>query len=219
MLKIAAITTALLITAGALAQSNLATTQKNDTAASERATSGREYVDELVVTGERLDPVELDILQMDRMYGHKITAARQFIHGNYEEAFPTLLHLAKHGFVDAQARVGFIYLHGLGGQPKSNLKALGWLGVATSGDTRPQYRVYLNRLLPEVPEAQRSLVADTIAEYTAKYNHKDKGLSCFRGADVTSFTCRYEVEMQRKYDNLAMLCMARDPSCPIPQFL
>ena len=215
MLKLAAITTALLITAGALAQSNLATTQKSDSAGSERATSGREYVDELIVTGERLDPVELDILQMDRMYGHKITAARQFIHGNYEEAFPTLLHLAKHGFVDAQARVGFIYLHGLGGQPKSNLKALGWLGVATSGDTRPQYRVYLNRLLAEVPEAQRALVTDTIEEYTGKYNHADKGISCFRGADLTAFTCRYEAEMQRKFDYMAMVCAAGGSDCPI----
>ena len=218
MLRLSFATGLLLAAASMMAQtdvSGLATEQKNENKTTERSTSGRNYVDELVVTGERIDASQLDMNEIDRIYGHKVRAAREFIKGNYEEAFPTLLHLAKHGFVDAQARVGFIYLHGLGGQPKSNLKALGWLGVATSGDTRPQYRTYLNQLLREVPETYQALVDQTIADYTSRYNHEDKGLLCLRGGYMNSFTCRYEVEMETKYDYMAMLCLSGDPACPL----
>ena len=164
--------------------------------------SQREVVDELIVTGERLDPMTLDLNELEAIYARKQIAATQFKQGNYAEAFPTLLSLAKQGFVDAQARVGFIYLHGLGDQPKSNLNALGWLGVATSGETRPEYRNYLNQLLNEVPTEHQTLVTETIADYTSRYSHKALGVQCHRGVHAFAFTCRFDAEMKKHQDHL-----------------
>ena len=273
MLKLAAITTALLITAGVLAQSSdyvdelvktcadgtvvsvsqacalvcgssdtcrewamarCAETDKkwrkrqfsfryedpdNFSYACSDPSKSNNFVDELIVTGERLSPNELSIVEFDKITGVKLRAAKEFKHKNYEVAFPSLLKMAKMGFVDAQARVGFIYLHGLGGQPKSNLKALGWLGVAVSGTTRATYREYFNRLMREVPDEVLPTVEQTIASYTSDYNHKAKEIVCFRGGDNNHFSCLYTKHMQKRADNLFDACSARDPLCPIPQFL
>ena len=198
MLKLAAFTTALLITAGVLAQSS-------------------DYVDELIVTGEKFDPDKMTLIDFDILTGMKLLAAKEFKHKNYEEAFPTLLKMAKLGFVDAQARVGFIYLHGLGGQPKSNLKALGWLGVAVSGTTRATYREYFNRLMREVPAEVLPTVEQTIARYTSDYNHKAKEIVCFRGGDNNHFSCLYAKHMQRRADDLFLSCTGGGQfrGCPI----
>lgn len=164
-------------------------------------------IEEVFVEGVRIEPESMAIHEMEAIYQRKQSAARSFKIGKYEEAFPTLLHLAKLGDKDAQARVGYILMHGLGGQPKSNIKALGWLGVASVGETRPQYRNIFNQMMSEVPEPQRQLVATTVASYRDRYNSEKLGVQCMRSrtGHLDRFTCRWEAEMAKQQDRLMML--------------
>ena len=113
------------------------------------ATTERSYdvndIEEIFVKGERIHGDDMDLLEMQRVYRWKETAARSFKSGQYEKAFPQLSVLARMGFKDAQARLSYIYLHGLGGQQKSNMEAISWLGVAAIGETRPAYRNLFNQ--------------------------------------------------------------------------
>lgn len=163
-------------------------------------------MEEVIVEGERIDPASMDFLEMEQIYRQKASASRNFKIGKYEEAFPNLLQLAKLGFKDAQARVGFLFLHGLGGQKKSNLKALGWLGVASQGTTRPQYRNIFNQMMSEVPEDQRLLVDYIVADYREKFDSKKLGIECWHSNvnHVRQFTCRYHDEMFKYYNDMSM---------------
>ena len=164
-------------------------------------------IEEVFVEGVRIEPESMAIHEMEAIYQRKQSAARSFKIGKYEEAFPTLLHLAKLGDKDAQARVGYILMHGLGGQPKSNIKALGWLGVASVGETRPQYGNIFNQMMSEAPEPQRQLVATTVASYRDRYNSEKLGVQCMRSrtGHLDRFTCRWEAEMAKQQDRLMML--------------
>ena len=173
----------------------------------ERASQYRaQEMEEVIVEGERIDPAGMDFLEMERIYSQKASASRNFKIGKYEEAFPELLQLAKMGFKDAQARVGYIFMHGLGGQQKSNLKALGWLGVASQGRTRPQYRNIFNQMMTEVPAHQQSLVAFVVADYREKFDSDKLGIECWHSNvnHVRQFTCRYEDEMFKYYNHMSM---------------
>ena len=173
----------------------------------ERASQYRaEEMEEVIVEGERIDPAGMDFLEMEQIYRQKASASRSFKIGKYEEAFPGLLQLAKMGFKDAQARVGYIFMHGLGGQQKSNLKALGWLGVASQGRTRPQYRNIFNQMMAEVPQDRQSLVAFVVEDYREKFDSDKLGIECWHSNvnHVRQFTCRYQDEMFKHYNHMSM---------------
>lgn len=163
-------------------------------------------MEELVVQGERLDPLAMDFLEMERIYAQKAAASRNFKIGKYKEAFPELLQLAKLGFKDAQARVAYIYLFGKGDQQKSNLKALGWLGVASQGRTRPQYRNIFKQMLNEVPAAQADLARFVVDDYRAKFNSDKLGIECWHSNinHIRQFTCRFSDEMFKYYNHMTM---------------
>ena len=167
---------------------------------------GAQEMEEVIVEGERIDPASMDFLEMEQIYRQKSSASRNFKIGKYEEAFPELLQLAKLGFKDAQARVGYLFLHGLGGQQKSNLKALGWLGVASQGTTRPQYRNIFKQMMSEVPEEQQSLVDYVVADYREKFDSKKLGIECWHSNvnHVRQFTCRFNDEMFKYYNDMSM---------------
>lgn len=181
--------------------------EKPETSIPHRASEYRaQDMEELIVEGERIDPATMDFLEMEQIYRQKASASRNFKIGKYEEAFPELLQLAKLGFKDAQARVGFLFLHGLGGQEKSNLKALGWLGVASQGTTRPQYRNIFNQMMSEVPDDQESLVAFIVADYREKFDSEKLGIECWHSNvnHIRQFTCRYHDEMYKYYNQMSM---------------
>ena len=184
-----------------------ATTQERDLSIPQRASEYRaQDMEEVIVEGERIDPASMDFLELEQIYRQKASASRNFKIGKYEEAFPELLQLAKLGFKDAQARVGFLFLHGLGGQQRSNLKALGWLGVASQGTTRPQYRNIFNQMMSEVPESQQSLVAFVVADYREKFDSEKLGIECWHSNvnHIRQFTCRYHDEMHKYYNHMNM---------------
>ena len=153
-------------------------------------------IEELFVEGERLRGEDMNILEMERVYRWKDTAARSFKTGQYEKAFPQLSVLARMGFKDAQARLSYIYLHGLGGQQKSNMEALGWLGVAAIGETRPAYRNMFKQMMAEIPSEHREMVDAHVQLYRDKYGSEALGITCDRSrtGHISKFVCRYTAE-------------------------
>ena len=175
------------------------------------ATTERSYdisdIEELFVEGERPTGADMDLLEMDRVYRWKETAARSFKSGQYEKAFPQLLILARMGFKDAQARVSYIYLHGLGGQEKSNMEALGWLGVASIGETRPAYRNLFKQMMSQIPSEYRASVDAHIQTYRDKYGADKMGIQCTRSrtGHISKLLCRYSAEMDQHMIRFMML--------------
>ncbi|MCY3859256.1 MAG: hypothetical protein OXG25_10165 [Gammaproteobacteria bacterium] len=155
-------------------------------------------IEELFVEGERPRGEDMNILEMERVYRWKDTAARSFKTGQYEKAFPQLSVLARMGFKDAQARLSYIYLHGLGGQQKSNMEALGWLGVAATGETRPAYRNMFKQMMGEIPSEHREMVDAHVQSYRDKYGSEELGITCARSrtGHISKFVCRYTAEAQ-----------------------
>ena len=166
-----------------------------------------DHIEEIFVEGERPTGADMDLLEMDRVYRWKETAARSFKSGQYEKAFPQLLILARMGFKDAQARVSYIYLHGLGGQTKSNMEALGWLGVATTGETRPAYRNLFKQMMAQVPSEHSDAVDAFVQTYRDKYGADNMGIQCSRSrtGHISKFLCRYSAEMDQHQIRLMML--------------
>ena len=164
------------------------------------ATSERSYdidkIEEIFVEGERIHGDDMNILEMERVYRWKETAARSFKSGQYQKAFPQLSVLARMGFKDAQARLSYIYLHGLGGQKKSNMEALGWLGVAATGETRPAYRNMFKQMMDEIPSQHRATVDAHVQSYRDKYGAETLGITCDRSrtGHISKFVCRYSAE-------------------------
>ena len=163
-------------------------------------TSERSYdidkIEEIFVEGERIHGDDMNILEMERVYRWKDTAARSFKTGQYEKAFPQLSVLSRMGFKDAQARLSYIYLHGLGGQKKSNMEALGWLGVAATGETRPAYRNMFKQMIGEIPSQHRATVDAHVQSYRDKYGAETLGITCDRSrtGHISKFVCRYSAE-------------------------
>lgn len=216
MRKIGGVAIASLLVATALAQDD---PELPGNALAMAPTTERSYdvdkIEELFVEGERPTGMDMDLLEMDRVYRWKETAARSFKSGQYEKAFPQLLFLARMGFKDSQARVAYIYLHGLGGQEKSNMEAIGWLGVAVTGETRPAYRNLFKQMMAQIPEEQRDRVDAHVQTYRDKYGADKMGIQCDRSrtGHISKFLCRYSREMdQHQIRMMMMMAATRDDS-------
>lgn len=155
-----------------------------------------EDVEEVVVSAERL-PVPSRIEMMDT-YQAQGQGTKHFRRRDYARAYPHLVTAAKRGFKTAQARLAYIYLHGLGGIPYDPVRGVGWLSVAASPETLPWIRRYSKRIWKIVPEryaADLEIVAD---RYRTKYGRGATGVSCNRnlraGTHLTSLTCLFDAE-------------------------
>lgn len=164
-------------------------------------------VEELFVEGERPDPTSFALHTMEVIYYHKARAARDFKLGRYEKAFPALRHLAKMGFKDEQARLAYIYLHGLGNQTKSNMRALAWLGTATTGTTRPQYRNLYKQLIAQVPAEHLGKVTQIVRGYQDQYGAEVSGVTCQRSrtGHLDNLTCLFDQQRNKHIDRLMSL--------------
>ena len=90
-------------------------------------------IEEVRVTGEPV--TDLTLGERREIYKQLAQGRRLYSDSEYKRAFPLLLNTAKHGFKEAQARVGYIYLNGLGEVTRNSATAVGWLGVAASGNS------------------------------------------------------------------------------------
>ena len=160
-------------------------------------------------------------LEMVDVYQAQERGLKHFRHRDYADAYPHLLTAAKRGFKTAQARLAYIYLHGLGGIPYDPVRGVGWLSVAATPETLPWIRRYSNRIWDLVPErfmADLEVVAD---RYRAKYGTQSTGVSCNRnrraGTHRSSLTCLFTEESMHETsaDREALRELWFDPAdCP-----
>lgn len=161
------------------------------------------YMEEMVVIGnsfERipLDPAEFSVGQIKQMRGSRQRANELYGDGQYDEAYPLLLELAKRGFKDSQSRLAYILFNGTEHVEKSNLRALGWLASAAYGDSEPKFRVLFKRYMDEVPASVRPTVDEVVTRYQEAFAF-DKHQNCstehpFAYGVVKRTYCRFDLE-------------------------
>lgn len=149
-------------------------------------------------SGVPINPTEFNIGDIHYMRSIRKRANELYERENYAEAYPLLLQLAKRGFKDSQSRLAYILFHGTEGVPKSNYRALGWLGAAANGRTEPIFRVLLNRHLREVPPEQRPTVDKVIAGYQNEFGYPDQ-IKCttnhaYSNGHVKRVFCEFKLE-------------------------
>lgn len=147
------------------------------------AGAGADYVEEVVVTAERLEkgdwPTGTIITQT---YNVRQRGMLLYELGRYEEALPLLLVAAERGFKWPQAMAGDIYLHGRGGVPRDLRSGLGWLGVAASPRTSWQIDSYFRQAMAELPDRMRKVAEATVDEYRKRWDSRGWRVSCRRTA-------------------------------------
>ena len=153
----------------------LADSASTGAAQSERATEEALIEDEITVIGERT-PLTLE--ERVKIYRELARARELYSSNKIDEAFPLLLKTARKGFKNAQARVGHIYLRGLGEIEQDPVEALGWLGVASSGTTSPPIRNYFNDMWKRLPDRYVPHLEEVVEEFRTKYGEGVTGVVC-----------------------------------------
>lgn len=134
-----------------------------------------------------------------RIYRELAKARELYSRNEIDAAFPLLLKTARKGFKNAQARVGHIYLRGLGEVARDPVEALGWLGVASSGNTSPPIRNYFNDIWKRIPDKHVPYLEEIVEEYRSKYGENVTGVVCelHRSARtyVKQLVCYFEQDL------------------------
>ena len=133
-------------------------------------------IEEVRVTGEPV--TDLTLGERREIYKQLAQGRRLYSGSEYKRAFPLLLNTARHGFKDAQARVGYIYLNGLGEVTRDSATAVGWLGVAASGNSSPGIENYFNDIWGQIPEQHVPLFREVVEKYESKYGEDATGVTC-----------------------------------------
>ncbi|MDE0007964.1 MAG: hypothetical protein F4Y86_15850 [Gammaproteobacteria bacterium] len=140
----------------------------------------------------------LTILEMEAIYDSQELGNKHFRRRNYEEAFPHLLATAKRGFKTSQARLGYMYLHALGGVDYDPIQGIGWLAVAADPETVPWIRRYFNKIWKIVPERFTQDLTAVTEAYKKRYGRGATGVSCNRnrraGTHQVQLTCLFNDE-------------------------
>ena len=131
-------------------------------------------VEEMIVTADRILTRE----DRRRIYDELKKARKLYAANQIEEALPYLLNTAERGFKDSQAKVGHIYLSGLGVVEPDTEQAVGWLGVASSGTTSPTIRNYFNSIWKRIPDRYVPYFEEVVEEYRTKYGEHATGVVC-----------------------------------------
>ena len=156
-----------------------------------------EDVEEVLVTGERI--AELGADERRAIYRELARGRELYARADYERAFPHLLNTAEHGFKGAQARVGYIYLRGLGEVARDSTAAVGWLGVAASGNSAPEITNYFNGIWKQIPERHLPYFEEVVEEYESKYGEQATDVTCELRRPVDShlkqLSCYFDKDM------------------------
>lgn len=153
-------------------------------------------LEEVVVQGIR-DEV-LHAFQFDDFHEVNRTGEHYYLTRQYKKAFPYLLASAKRGFKMAQARLGYIYLGGLGGVKKSIPTAIGWIGVAAEPRSDPQIKNYFRKIMRAIPDDLKDEVQEIVDAFIEKYGTDATGMSCIHtriaGTHISTLTCNFKNE-------------------------
>lgn len=187
-------------------------------------------MDELVVIGSLFDqfPIKPEDFSFDDITGMRMirmTANDLYRKGEYDQAYPLLLQLAKRGFKDSQSRLAYILFTGTSDVNKSNLRALGWLGAAAHGESEPMFRVLFKRFMSEVPASVRPTVDAVVAAYVREFDASEH-VDCttnhrYTKGRVKRTLCQFELE-QKVAACVGFGCQwnkvnARDDATSLPQ--
>ncbi len=152
-----------------------------DSGASGTMASAGDYVEEVIVTADRLEkgaiPTQTIIVQT---YSVRRRAMRLYNEQRYGEALPLLLLAAKRGFKWPQAMAGDILLHGRGEVDRDLESGIGWLGVAAAPQTEPEIDTYFRQVLAEFPERQRKKAIVAVRRYRQQWRSEDWRVACRR---------------------------------------
>lgn len=113
-----------------------------------------------------------------------------FARKQINEAFPLLLDTAQLGFKGSQARVGHIYLAGLGDIDQDAVQGVGWLGVASEGATSPGIRNYFNDIWKRIPDTHVPYFEEVVDDFRARYGEEATGVVCDLNRPLDSFLKR-----------------------------
>ncbi|MCY3813408.1 MAG: hypothetical protein OXH15_16560 [Gammaproteobacteria bacterium] len=122
-----------------------------------------------------------------RIYRDLAKGKRLYALDQIDEAFPYLLDTAQRGFKDSQARVGHIYLQGLGDIEEDATQGVGWLGVASTGQTSPGIRNYFNDIWKRIPETHVAYFEEVVEDYRSRYGEEATGVVCDLNRPLRSF--------------------------------
>ena len=165
--------------------------------ATDPADAADEDVEEVLVTGERV--TQLGAEERRAIYRELARGRELYARADYERAFPHLLNTAEHGFKGAQARVGYIYLRGLGEVARDSTAAVGWLGVAASGNSAPEITNYFNGIWKQIPERHLPYFEEVVEEYESKYGEQATDVTCELRRPVDShlkqLSCYFDKDM------------------------
>lgn len=147
-----------------------------------------------------MDPEKFSVSQIHYLRGVRERANELYSKGLYGKAFPLLLGLAKRGFRDAQSRLSYILMNGADGVPKSNLRAIGWLGAASAHPTEPGFRSLFKRHLRDVPDHARTTVDRVVEAYRREFSHPDRWVCStnhkfyYSSSIIKSTHCKFRLE-------------------------
>ena len=95
--------------------------------------------------------------------------------------------------------------------------AVGWFGVAASGNSSPDIRNYFNDLWNRIPEEHVPYFREVVEEYKSKYGEHANRVTCDLHRPVRSFVkrlvCHFEMD-QRLMDELGPLVKEHSMSPP-----
>ena len=152
--------------------------------------------DELIVTEKR--HTFKSYSQIMDGYRANTRGGYYYSRGDYEKAFPLLLHAAREGFKPSQARLSILYFNGLGGAEKNWVEFVGWLGASASRKSKPEYMNAYKRLRKAIPEDKIYMIDDIVDTYVSRYGSKATGVNCEinqrAGSHFHRFSCHYEDE-------------------------
>lgn len=125
--------------------------------------------------------------------------ARLYKQGRYREAIPYLLTGARVGFKMSQARLGAIYLYGLGEVDKDLESGFGWLGVASESPSSPTIVNSWRRIVKEIPEEHMEWINSVVMEFRRKYGTNATGTECEMEPSTRSLISRLECTLSDEW--------------------
>ncbi len=157
-------------------------------------------IDEVTVYAPRPKNFRVPMPTISQVYDDRRRGSFYYRIGRFKDAFPYLLNAAKHGFKYCQARVGYLYLTGLGNVPQDNKAAIGWLGVAASPMTMPEIKHYWHDMREQIPDVLKPEAEEIVSNYIAQYGGDTNRMNCRRhrpaGSHIKILNCTFEDEFE-----------------------
>ena len=143
--------------------------------------------------GREVERVPAEIIRETR--GAITMGEMHFFEEEYDEAMPHLTVAAERGFKEAQSQLGSIYLNGLGSTEKDIVQAVGWLGVAASGESRPGIVELYEGVMATIPERHHAALSQVVDQFQDAYDGNRTRVRCtfnrLEGSGRDALRCRF----------------------------